>query len=236
METTIDSIIILVIIFVGAVMMNKAESYTTWKKRKKKEEEERDYELEFLRAFHESIDKTGPMKKVLQKLGYQPKFCNNNTLIARYQGENVKIQIEYANQSTIISMNKTMWMNFETQTPNLPKFIGSFNKENYRIRTNVVYTEPNEDDLIGCQCKCYFVFPSTELENGEIVRKIFEDYFKIKEVVRDQLSQQVTRGKSESNTIHSTSSNLSKKKSEEVDNTIDIKKILESQKPSESQA
>lgn len=91
METTIDSIIILVIIFVGAVMMNKAESYTTWKKRKKKEEEERDYELEFLRAFHESIDKTGPMKKVLQELGYQPKFCNNNTLIARYQGENVKI-------------------------------------------------------------------------------------------------------------------------------------------------
>ena len=80
-------------------MMNKAESYTTWKKRKKKEEEERDYELEFLRAFHESIDKTGPMKKVLQELGYQPKFCNNNTLIARYQGENVKIQIEYANQS-----------------------------------------------------------------------------------------------------------------------------------------
>ena len=55
METTIDSIIILVIIFVGAVMMNKAESYTTWEKRKKKEEEERDYELEYLRAFHESI-------------------------------------------------------------------------------------------------------------------------------------------------------------------------------------
>ena len=176
------------------------------------------------------------MKKVLQELGYQPKFCNNNTLIARYQGENVKIQIEYANQSTIISMNKTMWMNFETQTPNLPRFIGSFNKENYRIRTNVFYTEPDENDLIGCQCKCYFVFPSTDLENGEIVRKIFEDYFKIKEVVRDQLSQQVTREKSESNTIHSTSSNLSKKKSEEVDNTIDIKKILESQKPSESQA
>ena len=68
------------------------------------------------------------------------------------------------------------------------------------------------------------------------MRKIFEDYFKIKEVVRDQLSQQVTREKSESNTIHSTSSNLSKKESEEVDNTIDIKKILESQKPSESQA
>lgn len=130
-------------------------------------------------------DTLGLMFDILNQLGCQPHSNEDGSLSVQYQGENFRMEFG----GMYARVWDPMWSGVKADDPELPKVREAVNAANFSFGPTVVFTEPNEDGIIGIHSRRDIMLHPACPDNVHFVKEVLGSFFDIKQQVLKSFHQ-----------------------------------------------